>query len=743
MSHSPSLVDGRRPVLPSRVVVTLLLPVACLWPQANAKAQGATGSLLRGQVQLANGSAPPPTTVSLLDTQEQTTTDSLGRFALRTMHRGVATLVARRVGFIPATVDIEIPCDTALRLTLVPMPPSLTAMTVVAAGEYTLGSGRTASLTPLEVAQTPGAAANVAKALQTLPGPQNVDEGSGLFVRGGDVTETRVLLDDAWLLSPARFDNPIGHVTATVNPFLLDRTVFSAGGSGAQYGNALSGMVRMETAGRPLTSTGNATASIGSAGLAAALAPHRRLGIRANANIRALAPLIAVFGEAQPYAPPPEGGDVSGTLEWQSGKAGRIRLFALRDDSRFGVGNAGVPTGTVYTATTGQNMLVLSWRDSASTWRPAFTVARSSVNRAESIETLRLGTQLGVIHAVAAIAWQPDGRLHLRIGGDLERLNAQYTGALRDSSDTERSVTDRALFDARTRSDRVGAFAEATFQSYAGLRIISGVRTDRATITATRTLDPRLSVMWQRGSVGVTGALGVLHQVAEPTFYRPSEARSRFDPMRVRESILGVQWGRDSAVLRLEFYDKAYSNLWQFTRLNGVAGNARGHARGADLFLRTRLNATTRSRVAWSIVRSRRDDPDTGVDAPAIGDVRHSVSWITDRVYGRLTVSTALRYATGRPFTDIIGAQRVADVALPVYGAPNSARLPAYWRSDISASWYRPIGGGRAMVLWGDLSNLFNRGNVMRYRWNADYRERLPVRAPFNRALYAGATLLY
>lgn len=743
MSHSPSLVDGRRPVGPPRVVVAPLLLVACLWPLVTAKGQEAAGSLVRGQVQLANGNAAPPTTISLLDTQEQTTTDSLGRFALRTMHRGVATLVARRVGFVPATVDIDIPCDTALRLTLVPMPPSLAAMTVVAAGEYTLGSGRTASLTPLEVAQTPGAAANVAKALQTLPGPQNVDEGSGLFVRGGDVTETRVLLDDAWLLSPARFDNPVGHVTATVNPFLLDRTIFSAGGFGAQYGNALSGMVRMETAGRPLTSTGNATASIGGAGIAAALAPHRRIGVRANANIRALAPLIAVFGESQPFAPPPEGGDVSGTVEWQSGKAGRIRLFGLRDASRFGVGNAGVQTGAAYEATTNQHMLVLSWRDSATAWRPALTLARSGVHRDESVQTLRLGTQLGVTHAVAALGWQPDGPLHLRIGGDLERLDAQYTGAVNDSSDVERDGAGRELFDARSRSDRIGAFAEATFQHHSGLRIISGVRTDRATITATRTIDPRLSVMWQRGSVGVTGALGVLHQVAEPTFYRPTETGSRFAPMRVRESILGVQWGSDSAGLRLEFYDKAYANLWQFTRNNGVAGNARGHARGADLFLRARLNANTRSRVAWSLVRSRRDDPDTGVDAPALGDVRHSVSWITDRVYGQLTISTALRYATGRPFTDIIGAQRVADVALPVFGAPNGARLPAYWRSDISASWYRPIGGGRTMVLWGDLSNLFNRGNVMRYRWDADYRERLPVRAPFNRALYAGATLLY
>lgn len=742
MTYTPHATTGRRSLHTPFAWAALLL-VAGLSVTGEARAQSAEGSSIRGQVQLPNGNAAPPTTVYLLDTQEQTTSDSLGRFVLRTMHRGVATLVARRVGFVPATIDVVVPSDSTLRLTLVPMPPSLTTMNVVAAGEYTLGSGRTASLTPLEIAQTPGAAANVAKALQTLPGPQNVDEGSGLFVRGGDVTETRVLLDDAWLLSPARFDNPVGHVTATVNPFLLDRTIFSAGGFGAEYGNALSGIVRMETAGRPLNTSGTATVSIGGAGLAAALAPHARIGVRANANVRSLSPLIAVFGESQPYAPAPEGGDVSGTLEWRSGKAGRIRIFALRDQSRFGVRNAGVQSGASYATTTDQQMFVLSWRDSSTAWRPALTLARSSVDRSESIETLHLGTRLGVTHAVAALGWQPDGRLGVRLGGDLERLDAQYTGASSEGTVDGQNSSARSLFEATSTSDRVGAFAEAILRATSALRIVSGVRTDRATITATRTVDPRLSVVWQRGTLGLTAALGVLHQVAEPTFNRPTESGARFAPMRVRESIVGAQWGGDSAGIRLELYDKAYDNLWQFTRNYGVAGNGRGHARGADLYVRARLNATTRSRVAWSVVRSRRDDPETGLDAPAIGDVRHSVSWITERVFGRLTVSTALRHATGRPFTDIVGTERSTAVELPVYGAPNGARLPAYWRSDISASWYRPIGGGRAMVLWGDLSNLFNRGNVMRYRWSADYRERVPVLAPFNRALYAGATLLY
>jgi hypothetical protein len=623
-------------------------------------------------------------------------------------------------------------------LTLVAMPPALTTLTVVAAGEYTLGSGRTATLTPLEVAQTPGAAANVAKALQTLPGAQGVDEGSGLFVRGGDVTETRVLLDDAWLLSPARFDNPTGHVTVTVNPFLLDRTVYSAGGFGAAYGNALSGVVRLETAGRPLRSTGSATASIGSVGAQVALAPHARVGLRASAQRTDLRPLFALFGAAQPFDPAPRGGDLSATLEWQSGRAGRVRLFGLRQGQRVGVGAAGIRDDSRYANRTVQDMLVLSWRDSATAWRPAVTVAHSAYDRRETFGPFTLGTVLTATHAVASLGWVSDRGLGVRAGGEFERLTGRFSGA-----DAGAGGESRQRFTARVPGDRAGVFGEVTWQDARGLRVVGGVRTDRATLTARRTVDPRLSVAWQRGRVGLTAAWGVLHQVADPVFYRPSGPGAVFAPMRVAQTIVGVQVGDDTTGLRVELYDKRYRDLWQFTRDFGVAGGGRGRAQGADVFLRWRFGAASRSRLAWSVVQSRRSDPETGVEAPALGDVRHSIAWITDRTLGRLTVSTALRHATGRPFTDVVGVREVPGGVEPAWGAPNAGRLPGYWRSDVSASWYRPLGARRGLVLWGDLSNVFDRRNVMRYVWTADFRTRTAVRAPFNRALYAGATLLF
>lgn len=692
-------------------------------------------SFVRGTVSLANSRSAEGTVVLLLETLEQTTTDSIGRFALRTTHRGVATLVARRVAFIPATVDIYVPLDTAIALTMEPQPAALATMTVVAAGEYTLGTGRTATLTPLQVVQTPGAAANVMRALQTLPGPQSVDEGSGLFIRGGDVSETRVLIDDAWLLSPVRFDNPTGHVTATVNPFLLDRTVFSTGGFGAQYGNALSGLVRLETAGRPERSNGTSTLSIGGAGTSIALAPHARFGARVSANVNTLANLFAVFGEAQPYDPPPQGGDISATAEWKSGAAGRVRLFGLKQSSRMGVGDASVVSGSTYTMRTTQDMLVLSWRDSSLKLRPALTVARSSYDRREAFTGIDLGTGLAVTHAVGSVAYHVREGLVFTAGGDLERLTGEYTG----NATTTPGAEPRSLFSRTTGADRVGMHGDMSWQYARGVRIIAGLRTDDATLTNQRTFDPRVSIAWQLSGVGLTAAWGVQHQVAEPTFYRPAAPGAAFDPMRVEQTILGAQWGGDSTGLRIELYDKHYRGLWQFTRDFNVSGGGRGRARGADLLLRVRLNAALRTRVAWSVVDSRRTDPNTGIDAPALGDVRHSISWITDRTFQRLTIGTAVRYATGRPFTDVVGVQS----SQPIWGPPNAERLPGYTRTDLSMSWFRPIDGRRAIVLWGDLSNVFNRNNVMRYRWNADFRERLPVRAPFNRAIYAGVTLLY
>jgi hypothetical protein len=57
-------------------------------------------------------------------------------------------------------------------------------------------------------------------------------------------------------------------------------------------------------------------------------------------------------------------------------------------------------------------------------------------------------------------------------------------------------------------------------------------------------------------------------------------------------------------------------------------------------------------------------------------------------------------------------------------------------------SWLLTRKNAPTSVVWASISNVFDRRNVMRYTWDTTYTVRTPVRSPFNRSIYVGATLL-
>jgi hypothetical protein len=118
---------------------------------------------------------------------------------------------------------------------------------MVEAGRFVAADEPGATLSPIEIVTIPGTAGDINRAIQTLPGTQQVDEGTGLFVRGGDFTETRVFLNEALLLNPAQLQSPAGTFVGTFDPFLMDAVYFTSGGFGARYGDALSAIVALRT----------------------------------------------------------------------------------------------------------------------------------------------------------------------------------------------------------------------------------------------------------------------------------------------------------------------------------------------------------------------------------------------------------------------------------------------------------------------------------------------------------------
>src|ERR1051325_8665125 len=234
---------------------------------------------LQGTVASTNGVPVAGANVFFLETLDGALTDTAGQFVIRTRARGPATLLVRHLAFKPYDRLISADSTGSIDIVVTPNAARLSAVTVQA-GAYRADDKAGAALTSLDVARTPGATADVARAVQTLPGVQMVDEGTGLFVRGGDVGETRVFLNGAAMLSPYNYETPTGNFTATVNPFLLDGIAFSSGAFGVQYGNALSGIADLHTQGRPQRASLTGVAGLASVSVGAALPVAPGLGVQ-------------------------------------------------------------------------------------------------------------------------------------------------------------------------------------------------------------------------------------------------------------------------------------------------------------------------------------------------------------------------------------------------------------------------------------------------------------------------------
>ena len=139
----------------------------------------------------------------------------------------------------------------------------------------------------LDIYRTAGTSADPLLAAQMLPGVVKADDGAGLFVRGGDVHETRTFVDRAVLDHPYRYESTNGGLFGTVPPFLITGISLSAGGFPARYGDALSGVLELQGLERPQAQSTLVTIGLAAASAQLSLPLGPRAGIRVSGRFTA------------------------------------------------------------------------------------------------------------------------------------------------------------------------------------------------------------------------------------------------------------------------------------------------------------------------------------------------------------------------------------------------------------------------------------------------------------------------
>ncbi len=710
-------------------------------------------AVVEGQVRDAQGAPVPYANVQLDGAAVGTAAGGDGRFRLETTRTGSVVLRASAVGYPPVERSLRLRAgDTStVRFTL--RAESIELGKAVVTGEtFSTGSPSEATLGSTEAVTTPGAAGDLFRALQSFPGVAAPGDGAGLFVRGGDVTETKTLLDQATVYHPYRYESPAGGSFGAVRPFLVGGTTFATGGFSAQYGNALSGVLAMESKDRPEESSryvnlGLAAASVS---LDQPLVGDE-LGLRVSGNRSFTGVLFRVNGRRGDYATVPQGLDGTLGLTWDYGPTGQLKLLAFARRNRIGVETTeGTYTG-VYRSRTTNQLYNLQWTAQGSGW----TVESSaSWNAYTSQRTLGA---LGLSPADRAAKLRVDatrggGDWTVRTGGTVERRRYRFDGTVPTQPDVVAPDAPTRSVDESVRATRAGGYVEVESSLPSSVVARAGLRTDVHSRAGRPVVDPRVGLAWSFApNTQLRAAWGLYHQFPELSTYGEHVGENTLGAQRAQHVVLGLRHEREHLLLRAEAYHKPYRDLVVRTGSSRYANDGTGVARGIDLFakygsfLGTRVNGW----ASYSLLRSHRTQPrDRGADVelddgPAPYDLTHQITAVGKvRVIDQFRVGGTYSYVTGRPFTPVVGTERLESGALlPVDGPVGGARLPAYHRLDLQVSYFWPFNRQQNVVVYAALNNVLDRANAVDVTYSPDYSTRRYRRTDFRRSVYVGLTL--
>lgn len=720
---------------------------------APAQGQSRTQAVVEGRITGPDGALLSYANVRIEGTTSGAATDSTGHFRFSTRRTGPQQLRVSMIGYASVTRNVDLsPGDTVfVRISLGTDRVALQEA-VITGSAYTTGPQSQATLSPVEAVTTPGASGDLFRALQSFPGVASPGDGAGLFVRGGDVTETVTLLDQATVHHPYRYESPTGGTFGAIRPFLVKGTQFSTGGFSAKYGNALSGVLAMESQDRPTQAQQHVT--LGLAGASLGLDQpliEDKLGLRFSGNRSFTDLLFRVNGQRDDFETVPQGWDGNLSLTWDYGDTGQLKWFSFGRHNRIGVDTQdGAFAGLFRTETTNQ-LHNLQWTVQPGSWTVESSASWSQFATERTFGALDL-QPTDAVGKLRVDAERSSSAWTLRTGAEVERRTYRFRGTVPTQPDAIAPSAPTRTFDETVTATRTGGYAELEASVFSPLTATVGVRTDHETAADETVVDPRASLGLRLSPyTTLRAAWGIYHQFPEPATVGEHTGANLLGAQRARHYVAGLRHERGPLLLRMEGYHKSYRNLVVRTGSSRFANAGTGHAQGVDLFAKygAFLETPINGWISYSLLDSDRTQPrDRGDevaldDGPAPFDLTHQFAVVgKTEVFPRVHLGASYRVTSGRPFTPVVDTEPASGGSvLPVDGPVGSRRMPTYQRLDLQLSYFWPFGSQQHAIIYAAVNNVLDRQNVVGVNYSPDYSKREFRTTDFRRSFYIGVTL--
>jgi hypothetical protein len=592
-------------------------------------------------------------------------------------------------------------------------------------------------LTTAEALALPGVLGDPLKAVFQIPGITAAGFGD-LLVHGSKDGESSTTINQL----PVGYLFHLGGLHSVFSPEAVEQFDVHLGAFDTTYGDAIGGVIDIT----PRLPGGDGTsgyAHLGlldsSFGINAGLSGGWGIALHGRRSyIDLFLPKDIFDSDENRITTFPSYHDLAGSLAYTWGRH-RFSIEALHAADRFGADlqeNAvkdPAATGPLE-ARQGFTTAGLRW-----TFDSYAYAARTVIGRMD--EYVRLGlfgdyfldveTETRTLHHQST--WRQD-RHEITAGLDIDWLRAPVDAlapAPPEDDEVDQDLTSAEIFRIRQTLEAVFAavFLQDTWRATDRLSVRLGLRAEHSDLGAYR------PIAMPRGAVIVdlteadTLALSAGQYSARPETYKFFDRIGNPRLTDERSDQIALAWTRRTPGLgtwTVEPFFKELSQLAITASDPGFRNVGTGQAYGVDIALRLGGDDWYLSAAyAWQEAR-RRLTADDGQSYSFYGDVPHTAqvggSW---RFLPAWTGAFLVKYATGQPYTPIVGTYAFTDSdgsvrTRPRYGTPYSSRFPDYFTLNLRA--------GRTWDVWGDpletsleIINATNHPNITGYTYNDAY----------------------
>lgn len=671
--------------------------------------------------------------VYLADTYDGTSTGLEGQFRFQTSESGLKTLVVTYLGFSEFQQDIQLQGDTIqVRVTLREDAFELESVVITAGAFEASDESKREVLKPLDIVTTAGATADIAGVLNTLPGTTTVGESGRLFVRGGEGYETKTFIDGMQVMS---FYSPTAPNTPSRSrflPFMFSGTSFSTGGYSAEYGQALSSALILQS--KFLATQERTDISLMSVGLdAATTQTWETASLSGKVQYTNLDPYVGLIDQDLEWIDAPTSWEASVAYRKKISDTGILKLFGNFNRSNFSLDRPDISNPSIknrfsignqygYLNAVVQEVIGNDWTIKGGL---SFTQSLDDIGLSDA----RVDQKEKGLHTKFVLGKQLSGTAAIKFGG--EYFNR---GFHQDYHLTSDNFSNRYAF-----TENLGAlFAESDIYLSRNLLARIGLRSEYTALSRDLHLAPRLSLALKTSKNSqLSAAFGHFRQTIQNEWLMRSPD---LDQEQAEHYILNYQITGDKQTFRIEAYHKTYRNLIKFnTDTNQLpvelSNDGKGYARGIDLFWRDNKTLPNVDYwISYSFLDTEREYRDFPLSARPHFAARHNFSVVYKHFIPAIKSQVGLTYsyASRRPYHDP-NREQFMSARTPVY-QDLSANISYLFRQNI--------------ILHISASNVLGQEQIFGYEYastpneNGIYPGRA-IRPPAPRFLFAGVFITF